>query len=95
MSRSLKSSFFQILICNLQTKWIMAIVFIKHLHMIPIFDQNIMIMCSVVSVILGFSPQDAINLSKKAEAITCFAYELFISGIIIYQITVQKSQCLW
>ena len=57
----------------------MAIVFISYLHMIPICDQNIMIIYLVAPEILGSPPPDAINLSEKAEAISCFVYEFFIS----------------
>ena len=57
----------------------MAIVFISYLHMIPICDQNIMLIYSVAPEILVSPPPDAINLSEKAEAICCFVYEFFTS----------------
>ena len=70
----------------------MSIVFISYLHIIPICDQNIMIIYSVAPEILVSPTPDAINLSEKAEAIGCFVYEFFISEKLRDQSLLVKSQ---
>ena len=60
--------------------------------MIPICDQNIVIIYSVAPEILVSPTPDAINLSEKAEAISCFVYEFFISEKLRDQSLLVKSQ---
>ena len=76
----------------------MAIVFISYLHMIPICDQNIMIIYSVAPEILVSPPRILLIYLNKRQRQLAVLYmsSLFleICGIIVSQITIQQNQFL-